>query len=79
MKTEAKKYSVLLMYPDYISDGAETFYDWVKACDAAQAVEKARIRCMRHCHAIDRSEDLACLLITEGHHAGLDHRAVRCG
>lgn len=81
MKTEAKKYSVLLIYPDYVAQnfGADTFYDWVKACDAAHAVEKARLRCMRNCLAIDRPEDLHCLIVTEGHNASLDHRAVRHG
>lgn len=68
-----KNFSVLLLYPDYVSNnfGQETCYEFVKAKDQTEALEKARAKCRKNCHAIDADEDLFCLLITEGHNYGL--------
>ena len=66
-----KPYSVLMLYPDYANDGGtETYYAFVEAADAIEAVATAR----RQAFAAQQSvifppDDFAPLLVTEGHHA----------
>jgi hypothetical protein len=75
MKNQNKPYSVLLLLPDYVTSdyGGDTFYEWVRAQDAREAVEKARKRCMKSYHAINDSDHLVTLLVTEGHNARVQH------
>jgi hypothetical protein len=60
------KYSVLLLYPGYLSDGPETYLAWVVARDPQDAVAMAQI--------VAAGEDQQCkddfkvLLLVEGHH-----------
>jgi hypothetical protein len=36
------KYSVLLLYPDYLTDDEETYYTFVEAADVPGAISKAQ-------------------------------------
>lgn len=68
----SKPYSVLLLYPDGMTDGAtETYYAWVEATDPIAAVAEAR----RQALAVNEWDDadpagFAPLLVVEGHHYG---------
>jgi len=77
-----KKYSVLLLYPDYIAEeyGKETFYAFVEAESSLAAIKAAQQM------AADANEvyfeedtegnndpaDFSALLCIEGHHYGLE-------
>jgi hypothetical protein len=71
-----KNYSVMLLYPDYLSDGHQTFYTWVHAAGPADAVHRARIEAMTSNgwtpDDVADEEDFICLLVTEGHNVALD-------
>jgi hypothetical protein len=66
-----KPYSVLLLYPDYLTDDLiETYYVFVGASDPIEAVAVAQ----RHAAAAQEGveiepDDFAPLLVTKGHHA----------
>lgn len=67
-----RPYSVLLLYPDYANDsGAETYYSFVHASDAVQAVAEARRQAAeaQEGGAI-APDDFVPLLVTDGHHRG---------
>lgn len=70
-----KQYSVLLLYPDYVTDtfGHDTFYTFVEAACTSIAVQNAKIECGR-LNKMPMSEifDLHCLLVIEGHHYALN-------
>ena len=71
-----KKYSVLLLYPDYVASnyGEETYYDFVEAKSPRDAVIVAQVAACLH-NELDPKEqhdDFAALLVIEGHHMGLD-------
>ncbi len=70
--TAPKPYSVLLLYPDYLNDGGqETFYAFVTACDALQAVTAAQAQATAaQLATIDDPTDFHALLVTQGHHYG---------
>lgn len=64
-------WTVLLQYPDYISDNNETYFTWVRAETPAEAAELARINAMSGLNvspeeAVDPI-DFDCLLILPGH------------
>ncbi len=64
-------WTVLLQYPDYISDNRETYFTWVRAETPAEAAELARIKTMSGLgvspeEAVDPI-DFDCLLILPGH------------
>jgi hypothetical protein len=65
-----KPYSVLLLYPDYANDsGTETYYAWVEAQDAIEAVAMAQREALAANEWAEREpDDFAPLLVTEGHH-----------
>ena len=65
-------YSVLLLYPDYVNDsGTETYYAWVEALDAIEAIAKARGKAVQANDCVDiEPDDFAPLLVTAGHHFG---------
>ena len=74
--TTSKPYSVLLLYPDYLSDGPETYYGFVRACSAAEATGKARFQAARHARRgddVDRddlrelADDFQVELVIRGH------------
>lgn len=67
-----KPYSVLLLYPDYMDDtGRETFYAFVEAPDAIEAVAVAQRQAVTAQSAeIDDPADFHPLLVTAGHHYG---------
>ena len=70
-----KPYSVLLLYPDYISDnfGHETYYDFVGARGVKSAIKEARRRCIATNDLdLDSPDDLHALLVVEGHQKGLN-------
>lgn len=63
-----KKYSVLLMYPDYISDTAETFYTFVTAQNRKAAILKAQKECKAESFiSLDSLDDLRVILVIDGH------------
>jgi hypothetical protein len=70
---ESNRYSVLLLYPDHANDsGTQTYYAFVTAGDAQQAVATAQAQ------AADAQDGIECdpgdftpLLVTQGHHASL--------
>jgi hypothetical protein len=65
-----KRYSVLLLHPDYANDsGTETYYAFVAALDAIEAVAIAKRQAATSQDGLDvSSEDFAPLLVTAGHH-----------
>jgi hypothetical protein len=68
----SRPYSVLLLYPDYANNGGtETYYAWVEATDAIEAVALAQ-RKAASAQIIDIGDptDFAPLLVTQGHHYG---------
>ena len=64
-------YSVLLLYPDYVTDsGTETYYAFVEASDAIDAVAVAQRQAFAAQEGvIFPPDDFVPLLVTEGHHA----------
>ena len=78
--TAPRPYSVLLLYPDYLSDGPETYYGFVRACSPAEAADKARLQAARHARHgddVDRDDlrelgdDFQVELVIRGHRRGL--------
>ena len=67
-----KPHSVLLHYPDYLDDtGYETYYAFVEAQDAIEAVAVAQRQAVAaQCVDIDDPTDFVPLLVIEGHHSG---------
>jgi hypothetical protein len=65
-----KLYSVLLRYPDYLDEtGYETYYAFVDAPDAIEAVAMAQRQAVEaQAVDIDDLTDFAPLLVTQGHH-----------
>jgi hypothetical protein len=68
-----KKYSVLLGYPEWMTDGnTETYYAFVEAAGPKEAVAEARARLLKTQELYAGvPEDFAVLLVTEGHNFGL--------
>lgn len=68
-----RPFSVLLLYPDYSGDtGYETYYAFVQATGAIEAVAAAQIQAAAaQPVSIDDPTDFHPLLVTEGHHASL--------
>ena len=68
-----KKYSVLLLYPDYLSDGTTTYYHLTEACSPKKAALKAQQAALKALGeaVCDDCEDLLVLLLIEGHHNDL--------
>jgi hypothetical protein len=69
---ENKAYSVLLLYPDYANDsGAETYYAFVEATDATNAVAVAQQHAVAAQIGVDiEPNDFAVLLVTSGYTYG---------
>ena len=67
-----KPYSVLLLYPEDVNDsGTETYYAFVEAPDAIEAVAVARreaVAAQEKAAENYEPDDFAPLLVTEGHH-----------
>lgn len=67
-----KPYSVLVLYPDYANDsGKETYYAFVEAPDAIEAVAVARreaVAAQEENAENYEPDEFAPLLVTEGHH-----------
>jgi hypothetical protein len=65
-----KPYSVLLLYPDYADDtGYETYYAFVEASDAIEAVAAAQRKASAAQDGMDiEPDDFHPLLVTGGHH-----------
>ena len=67
-----RPYSVLLLYPDYVSEqyGTETYYAFVTASDPIDAAAVAQRQAVAdQVVEIDDPADFAPLLVTQGHHA----------
>ena len=69
---ESKRWSVLLLYPDYANDcGTETFYGFVEASDPLDAVAQAQRQAAAAQDGVDIDpDDFAPLLVTQGHRVG---------
>lgn len=65
-------YSVLLLYPDYLNDtGTETYYAFVEARDAIDAIAIAKGQAAAEESVdINDPDDFTPLLVTQGHHNG---------
>jgi hypothetical protein len=65
-----KSYSVLLLYPDYLDDrGYETYYAFIEAADAIEAIAVAQRQAIAaQSVEIDDPNDFHPLLVTQGHH-----------
>jgi len=62
-----KKYSVLLMYPESMTDGkVQTYYAWVEAISVAECSLKARA-CAHFDNPEIKASDFELLLVIEGH------------
>lgn len=75
-----KPYSVLLLYPDYLSDGPETYYGFVRADTPSEAASKAQLQAAKACRRgddVDRDDlrelagDFKVELVIRGHRTGL--------
>jgi hypothetical protein len=66
MTMNMKKFSVLLLYPDYVSDGVETFFAHVRAADKDAAILKAQNMAARENIGVDQPEDFAVLIVSSG-------------
>ena len=66
-----KKYTVLLMYPDYISNdyGKETYQAFAAGAGVEDAIKEARQDCISDNAGaeFDSPEDLSVLAVYEGH------------
>jgi len=81
-RTKREPYSVMLRYPEYVTDGQpETFYTFVKAASPADAVHKARKQAVRKMNKTGAytPEELEKLysefeveLVIRGRHKGLE-------
>lgn len=70
----AQPYSVLLLYPDHVNDGNETYYAFVLAADPVAAVAEARRQALATNEWTAEDVDPAGfvpLLVIDGHHRGL--------
>jgi hypothetical protein len=71
-EAKLKEYSVLLLYPDYIADGIETYYAFVQADSPRAAVGLAQNEAVKANELDgDEAQDFLPLLVTEGHNYGL--------
>lgn len=73
MFTCKRKYSVLLLYPDYLSDGPTTYYHLTEAANPKKAAARAQ-RAAAQAQvegACNDYEDFLVLLVIEGHHDDL--------
>ena len=67
------KFTVLLRYPDYVSDDGETYMAHVVAGTPLEACRKAQIRAMRACtYPMETHHDFLPLLVIAGHHRDLN-------
>lgn len=72
-----KRYSVLLLYPDYVAEqyGEEIFYNFVKADSVSMAIKQAQRNAFESNELVigddGELEDFAVLLVIEGHHKDL--------
>jgi hypothetical protein len=66
---DLKPFSVLLLYPDYANEsGTETFYVFVQATDAIEAVAEARRQAVAAQQGMEIDpDDFVPLLVTQGH------------
>lgn len=66
-----KKYTVLLLYPDYIAEsyGEDTYLGWVVADNPEKALKTARREVMNRqpCGLRRTAADFFCLAVFEGH------------
>lgn len=72
-----KKYTVLLLYPDYIADsyGEDTYLGWVVADSPEKAVKKAQREVMnRQPSDLRRAADFLCLAVFDGFHNDLRNK-----
>lgn len=72
-RTRQKKYSVLLQYPDYMTDGqVETHYSFVEATCVEHAIEAARQKAIETTQFPNEDQaDFITLLVLKGHNFGL--------
>ena len=66
-------YSVLLMYPDYLTAtyGEDTYWAWTLAASPQEALANVRQEAARpeEGEEVARPEDFGCLAVLAGHHA----------
>lgn len=69
IQCESQPYSVLLLYPDFVNDsGNETYYAFVEAADAIEAVALAQRQATAAQEGAEIDpDDFAPLLVTQGH------------
>ena len=79
-RLKRKPYSVLVIYPDYLSDGLETYYTFVRASCPTEAACDAQIkaaRAVRDGDGVDKDDlrelarDFKVELVLRGHHKAL--------
>ena len=79
-RLKRKPYSVLLIYPDYLSDGRETYYTYVRASCPTEAACDAQLkaaRAVRNGDDVDKDDlrelarDFKVELVLCGHHKAL--------
>lgn len=76
-----KPFSVLLMYPDYVSDYGESYYGWVRAENPVRAARAVQMRASRAYwrrrgdagpgDIESTADDFAVHLVLHGHRKGL--------
>lgn len=65
-QVKKEQFSVLLLYPDYLSDGKETYYAFVRATNAGMAVIAAQHEASK-ANSDTVPDDFLPLLVTCGH------------
>lgn len=74
MKNKLKKYSVLLLRPDYVAGefGHDTYYAFITASTITAAVTCAQQHaCLADDEPMESTHDYYVLLVLEGHHKDL--------
>jgi hypothetical protein len=75
-----RPFSVVLLYPDYLSDGNEAYYGFVRAQSPAEAVSKAQMQAARAYRRSDHgdqddlcelADDFKVCLVFKGHRKGV--------
>lgn len=68
--TTINRYTVLLLLPDYMSDGTETFSTVVDAPTPRNASEQAKLEAHHTIFSVksEDADDFLCLMVIEGDH-----------
>jgi len=63
------KYSVLLLYPDYIADGVETYYEWTEVESVEEGIRNVQRMAVaaNPDYDVKDLDDFMALFVAKGH------------